>query len=450
MRLVSRTIPRVTEGSLADRPSPRIGLLAINAGGTNLGDEAVLAGALEALRTRIVGASVSVYSANAREAAERYGVDTVSVWDGRADPGPTRPPGVATPAATAIRRVPLVSPLLRIGVHSAKAVLKIAHQPRFILRAWRQLRGTSLLILAGSNQLEDAFGGAFGYPYAILIWTVLARLVGARVTFVSVGAGPLRSRLSAWMCLLALRLTTYASFRDAGSLEYMRSLGYRGHGVVVPDLAFALALDEPPSPPGANIRRIAVNVYPYGDPLYDPAVLDGGVRFAAYVDAIAEFVARARARDYEPVLFGCQHADERALGLVKDRLDESEPGLAPLEMHVPSTLSELTSVIDGCDAVIATRYHGIMFGILRGRPTVGICYHPKSRRLLEMAGLTDNALEAEGLSADALLEKVSSVLASGPSLPIRARALALREECLRGFDEALDQGLRGVVVPRVR
>jgi polysaccharide pyruvyl transferase WcaK-like protein len=391
--------PRASSSIIAGRL--KIAVVA-NAGNTNLGDEAVLSSTLAALRARLVDASIRVYTVNPTDTAERHGVECAPLRSRVTSLLPSSRPN-SRPASwrTVVRRIPIVAPILRAGVRCIHVANRLARESVFIVRSWRRLRGTDLLLIAGSNQLEDWFGGPWGYPYTVLLWTVLARLVGAPVAFISVGAGPLNASLSRWMCVRALRLATYASFRDADSLELMRDLGYRGAGSVVPDLAFALTLGEPEARPTGVRQRIAINVYPYRDPQYDPTETDGGAGFAEYVDTFAGLVEAASARGLQPVLFGTQRADARVLDLIQERLLALAPDLGEVERHMPATLAALIAVIDGSDFVVATRYHAILLAVFRGRATIGICYQSKSRRLLEMAGLGEYAVDAESLDTAA-------------------------------------------------
>ena len=205
-------------------------------------------------------------------------------------------------------------------------------------------------------------------------------------------------------------------------------------------------LEEPLRRPAHVPPRIAINVFPYRDPQYDPHVTDGGAGFGAYIDSIAGLVASASARGFQPVLFGSQRADERALDLVQERLDSRAPELGEVERRMPPTLADLIALIDESDVVVATRYHGILLGVLRGRPTVGICYQSKSRRLLEMAGLPEYAFDAADLHDASILDRLTNITgAGGAPEHLHARALEMREECDRGFSEALERCLPGLM-----
>jgi polysaccharide pyruvyl transferase WcaK-like protein len=358
-------------------------------------------------------------------------------------PASGRPPGRRSESfRAAVRPVPLVAPILRMGMRFVRRASRAGREPAFIVRTYRYLRGSDLLMIAGSNQLEDWFGGPWGYPYTLLLWTALGRLAGAPVAFVSVGAGPLDSPLSRWMCVRALRLATYVSFRDSDSLRLMRRLGYRGTAGVVPDLAVLLQMADLRQRPSRVPPRVAINPFPHQDPQYDPRATTGDAAFGAYVDSIAALVVEATSRGFVPILFGTQRADARIIDLVQAQIDTRAPSLGEFERRMPQTLDDLIALIDDSDAIVATRYHAILFGILRGRPSVGICYQSKSKRLLEMADLAQYAVEVQHLNGAEVLDRITPpVSAVVPDELIVAAAAAMRAECDTGLSEALHQCL---------
>lgn len=93
----------------------------------------------------------------------------------------------------------------------------LASEYRFLAQARDYLRGMDLLLVTGSNQFLDNFGGPWGFPYTLLKWTLLAKKNGTRVAFISVGAGPLSHPLSFFMLKHTLRRADFVSFRDQGS-----------------------------------------------------------------------------------------------------------------------------------------------------------------------------------------------------------------------------------------
>src|SRR5262249_61198590 len=102
----------------------------------------------------------------------------------------------------------------------------------FLAQSSTRLKGTDLLIVTGGNQLIDYFGGVWGFPFTLLTWCLLARMRGARVAFLSVGAGPLSSALGGGFWRWSLALADYCSFRDESSRVLGQELGFAGQSHV--------------------------------------------------------------------------------------------------------------------------------------------------------------------------------------------------------------------------
>src|SRR5262249_45569894 len=109
----------------------------------------------------------------------------------------------------------------------------------FLARSLSVLRRVDVLIVSGSGQLLDSWGGTWEYPYTILKWAVLARLCGTRCCFLNVGAGPLQRPLSRRFIRYALRLAHYVAFRDEPSRALARDAGYSGSASVMPDSVYS-------------------------------------------------------------------------------------------------------------------------------------------------------------------------------------------------------------------
>jgi hypothetical protein len=52
-----------------------------------------------------------------------------------------------------------------------KAVWRVSHECKFLWVSYRRLKGFRLLLIAGSNQFLDNFGGDWGFPYTLLKWS---------------------------------------------------------------------------------------------------------------------------------------------------------------------------------------------------------------------------------------------------------------------------------------
>jgi polysaccharide pyruvyl transferase WcaK-like protein len=391
----------------------RIAMIA-HVGTTNLGDEAILEAAIDVLRTWTPPPDIVAFSVDAADTASRHGIAAYPLRAGNRSmktlaPAPERGGRPAVPAAAArrpwwdatLRSIPGVLWTVR-GLRSALTACRgVVHEVPFVFQSWRRLRGTQLVVVAGSNQLGDWFGGAWGFPYTLLKWCALARVVGARVVFLGVGAGPLDARLSRRFCRHALGSAAFVSFRDEGSQALMRACGFREASVVAPDLAFGLQPTQATRQYAAGAARVVVNVFPYKDPHYDPLVTVAGEPFRKYVAMMAEVATGLVERGHDVSFVCSQRADRRVIELVLQQCGVSDLGAASI--REPKTVAELRQVLADADFVVASRFHGILLSLLGTRPVVALCYQSKSRQLMESVGMGQFALDIAETDATQIL-----------------------------------------------
>jgi polysaccharide pyruvyl transferase WcaK-like protein len=296
----------------------------------------------------------------------------------------------------------------------------------------QRLRGMDLLIVAGSNQLSDYFGGPWGFPYSVWAWSAAARLRGTRLVFLSVGAGPIRSRLSRYFIRMALGWSAYASVRDVGSRDTVTALGASTPPPIAPDLAQGLKLDQHRGARrgGSTKRTVVVIPIPYFDPRYwaesDQTVYDRYVSLlVAFARTLLDRGDRVRfvptqLRADPPVIADVMRALDRTIPI--DPADRIDPPVA--------TLADLIELLDEADAVVATRFHGVVLAQLLGKPTVGIAYRRSTTDLLMDVGQGAYAVDIKVVTLEGLLGLVDA-LDSDPAAQGRI------EKRLGDFREAL-------------
>ncbi len=259
----------------------------------------------------------------------------------------------------------------------------------FLIQSYRRLRGFDMVIVCGSGPLIDNEGGPLNHPFNHLKWSCLSRLLGARFLFVSVGAGPLETRLGKWLTRLALSMASYRSFRDESSRELIESLGVKGPNLVYPDQAFYLEsapyLRIPKSV--AGFRVVGVAPIAYADPRHWPT----GDRefYRTYLDKIASFVMMLARGGSRVLLFHTQpEGDDRAIRDLRDILklnyDSSLQGL--IEEHPIAWYTDALDAISRSDVVVASRFHAILFSMILRRPVLAISYDRKIDNVMKSAG----------------------------------------------------------------
>ncbi len=382
---------------------PAIGVLG-HYGNSNLGDEAIVRAVMDEVQRRWPGGTVYAISNNPADSAARYRVPAVSVDSGRIEEPPTprapaageAPAPTASPrggpdgaqAETARRRDGLLHRARRLAATLLHASAALVGELDRSWRCYRRARRLDLLVVAGSNQMLDNFGGPWGFPYLNFRWSLVARLAGCRVAWVSVGAGPLDASLSHRFVRASLRLADYVSVRDEGSRRLLAEIGVTRACRVFPDLAHGLRHDEgragPPGrqrPDGAR-PVVGINVMPIYDERYWPE--RSPEKYHRYVREVAALGAALIADGCGIFLFGTHPKD----GLVAD---DVLAALATEHGHRPDRadlvrssrrVEELLEVIESADAIVATRFHGALLSLLCERPVLALCYYRKTRELM--------------------------------------------------------------------
>jgi polysaccharide pyruvyl transferase WcaK-like protein len=454
----SQSAVQPTTGGMSDVMG-HVGVLG-HFGDSNLGDEAIIEAFVTRVRREWPAGEVRIFSMHPADSRRRYRCEAHALrrateyedefrpledFLAEAVPTPDRP---ATDEQTPISASPSVSPVKRIASRlgelvphgrirsTVAAVVRGAaglfKELGFLWRCLGRVKGLDVMYVTGSNQFLDNFGGPWGFPYTLLKWTLLCRLVGCRVAFVSVGAGPLDRPLSHWMIARAIGLADYVSFRDEGSRRLI--LDVTGHdGPVLPDLAHSL--DARVSAPLITRRtdrrgplRIAINAMPVHDPRYWHRPDED--KYRQYVASLAHVCNGLLTAGHELSFFATQFPDARVARDVA--IEACGADAAKLMIRVPMTVQELLEVLRQADIVVATRFHGILLSLLMARPTVGICYYRKSRELLSEAGLLSYAFDIDGVDAEALESAVMRLIDVGDDV---SRTVTL---CTQAYRDALE------------
>lgn len=404
------------------RPPRRIGILG-HVGNGNLGDEAIIDALLRGIREADPAATFTAFTIRPADTETRHGIPAFPLRRG-VDPARTAAPRVSAPppassaptAASglraALRRVPGLGYVLSRGAAATRWLGEMGREAAFWAVRYRHMRRVDLLIVAGSNQLSDYYGGPWGFPYTLLAWSTAARLAGARVAYLSVGAGPIREPSSASMIRMALALSTYRSYRDVGSREAIEAIGVPGPHVIAPDLAHGLRIFPPPrAADKAGLGPlIAINPIPYFDPRSwaerDPA------RYQRYIETMAAFTTALLERGHRVRFVPTQlRADPLVITDILRAIGEragSPDGLESLRTEVTG-FEDLVKNLSAADFVVATRFHGALISQMLGKPTIGIVYRRSTRDLLVDVGQGAYAIDIADMTAEGLLERLAAL-----------------------------------------
>ena len=163
----------------------------------------------------------------------------------------------------------------------------------------RSLKGTDALIVPGTGLLTDVYGLHGWGPYSMFKWSLLAKLRGCKLFFVSVGAGPLESRLGRGLVKFVLGLADFRSYRDASSLDYLKAIGFAPtNDLVYPDLAFSLRECVVDHQGNTNKRRpvVGLGLMSYGG-MYNGEISD--IAYQKYMKSLVVLVKWLLDHEYD-------------------------------------------------------------------------------------------------------------------------------------------------------
>lgn len=270
------------------------------------------------------------------------------------------------------------------------------------LRAFWIARRFDVMLWPGTGVFDDYRTGPMGFPAQVFRWSVVARLMGKKLIFYGVGAGPIVNPLSRFFLKTAARCAHHRSYRDIGSREFMSSIGVdEARSPVMPDIVIGQQVDEPPPVRNAPPLTIGLGVMSYRGWRIDEVLGDD------YREKLARFVRWAEAREYRIRFLVAEPSDARALAKLRSLLgDDVERGGSDMVV-----LDDVMNAIRECDMVISSRFHVLVAGLKLNRPCVSLSYGPKHDLLMNEAGLGVFCQPADYFDFDLLTRHVETIAA---------------------------------------
>jgi polysaccharide pyruvyl transferase WcaK-like protein len=293
-----------------------------------------------------------------------------------------------------VRRI--VARIEGVALHARHAISELLDLPH----AYRLVRGLDLLVASGGGQIDDIWGGAWGHPYAMLKWALLARLAKTPFVILSVGVGELGSRTSRVFMRRALRSAAYRSYRDEGSRQLLAAMPFTALDPVCPDLALSY-----PIGPGAEdiehsraILRIGINPISYLRSGSWPVASDS--LHGQYLGILAAFIEDRLREGHEVVLFPGDRGDHHVIADLSRRLHESLPAGLRERLSTPAmtTAAQLIGLLRSFDIVVASRLHSVILAHLVGVPVLAISYERKVRTQMDAFGQSAYCLDIHRLA----------------------------------------------------
>lgn len=318
------------------------------------------------------------------------------------------------------------------------------------VEAFRTLKRTDVFIIPGTGLLTDACGLTCWGPYTLFKWSLVAKLRGCKLLFVSVGAGPIYTRAGRWLVKSALALADFRSYRDDATREYLGSVGVAAAGDrVYPDLVFSMVDNIKPTPANPEGRRpvIGLGLLFYYGKLSSDTPHRSVDTAKEYLEQLVVFVKWLLTQDYDIRLLIGDSGDALVTrefkALLKCRLgvyDEDRIVDEPV-----TSVQNLVAQLAETDAVVATRFHNVLLALALNKPVISISFHQKCTSLMHYMGLQEYCQDIKQLDADKLIDQFCQLEKNAGNLRrmIRQRVTdcrkALNEQYSLIFKELLDR-----------
>ncbi len=401
----------------------RIGIFG-HVGNKNLGDEAILTAVIQNIRKRCSDAEIYGFTLKPDDTEERHKIKAFPIrritHSYRSKERESylftqekieRKFTLMGNIKVRLKSIPLFYSLLKVFRKSLSIAWNAPMELRFLMSSYRKLKGLDLLIIAGSQQLIDFIDGAWGHPYTLFKWSVIARLARVKIAFVSVGAGPIKTRLGKMFIKLSLKLSSYCSFRDNSSRQVIERFGIDLKNSVYPDLVYSLEIKEKPILPSLREGSliVGINPVPFCDPEYWPG--SNMEVYKKYVTKLAGFACWLTERGLSVLFFPTQlKLDPPVINDIMKIIKNNGEGLHKDIIDWPiKSFDDLLSAISVMKIVVATRFHGVVIPTILNKPVLGIAYHDKTFDLMTQIGQRDYALDIFSFDLGLLKERFISL-----------------------------------------
>lgn len=317
-----------------------------------------------------------------------------------------------------------------------RALLRVPLEISEWIRTYQLLRGIDLLLVPGTGILDDFGVGPSQMPLDLFRWSLLARVRGVKVRFMSIGAGPIRHPLSRWLMKMAARCADYRSYRDQISKTFMSGIGLNTQAdAVYPDLVFSLPRPvntaEQKSEQAGRTVGLGVMTY-YG---WRNQAGSGEQIYQAYLTQLTRFALWLLEKGYRIRLLIGEVTDQQAVAalLTTITVAAGQGWADQLVYERINSLSDLLQQIAASDIVVATRFHNVVGALMMSKPTISLGYAKKNAALMTEMGLGAYCQHVETFDVDQLIQHFTDLEAKAPQFQ------AMMQEKNRQYAQALQE-----------
>ena len=433
----------------------RIGLLG-HYGNKNMGDDATLQAVISDIRKYCPNAMICCFSPNPEDTQKRHGIPTFpldsafkrcrasgAIGDVHSERATPLRAYKLSKIRALIKQDTLIYFLLKPVMGIVRRLLSLVGELGFIVNSYRVSPSLDLLIISGGGQLDDSWGGPWGSPFILFKWAMIGKASGAKLLFISVGAGPIKYRLSRFFIKFALNFSNYRSYRDESSRKLIQAIGVKGKDFVFPDIAYSLTVNRrDTSEVRGEHHIVGISPMAYLDHRCWPE--NDKEFYESYVKKIAALTLWLIQRQYI-VSFFCSQLimDAPVIQDVKRAMENMETGIRWEHIIEPpvNSVKDLVNALGMCYFVVASRLHGVILSHLLYKPVIALSYHEKIDMLMADMGHSDYCLDINNFSLDVLKDRVymlqsyHEILTTQIRNKVSSYKLALENQYNRIFEE---------------
>lgn len=272
-----------------------------------------------------------------------------------------------------LKHLPIAGPILRWVVFRLRDVQSIATELAGIGRAIRFARKLDLLVVAGGGQLDEAHGGAWGHPYVLFRWALIARLSGTPLAIISVGSARIETWMTQFFISQCLRTALYRSYRDIGTRNQLSKWSFTQNDPIIRDLALGIKVEqylrnyEIPETPSI----VAISPIYHNEPDYDG--------YDKMVISISDLIHYLVGSGHQVLIYRTTSVERFVIQDIRDQLNEigGETLNSKVKDITAETFQQLMTRLAKADLVIASRLHSIILSHVLYKPTLAISWDRK-------------------------------------------------------------------------
>ncbi len=260
-------------------------------------------------------------------------------------------------------------------IQSNLKILKdIFNEIKYSNTIYKIVKNIDLIIISGSGQFNEDWGGPWRYPFALFRWTLISRLAGCNVAFFSVGVGNIQSFWGRLFCSWALKLANYKSLRDEKSISISKQWGI-DEVKLVPDMAFSIKVPKEKNV-STKYNIVGINPIAFCDPRsWHVPDQDS---YNQYIEKMSAFCNSILAEGYRIHFIPNElKMDNPVIDDIVKKMSLNENQNSLIERPKTDSSEDVLYNLSKCDYVIASRFHGLLFSYLTYKPVIALAFHFK-------------------------------------------------------------------------